>query len=405
MDTAINFYELKMQLADIGFSEPAIVDQLREAMFTEYNYASLYSEKDNTRFQINLEKDETGAFCFETYDAILTARHQLRDQVFSPNVPINEAMLLLQNRLQRPDVMADIAGSPMNRQETRVSLGLSPNDHDESLQQINNPDEPFAHKFKNVMNTQNLEFLKKSLLNLGFGDLVNAELEKNINKKVPEFALTARHEFNQQKVNYNLHFKAGENQEMYFFNKFDATLNKGMEKEQNQTFYINKGNGITAKEAFNLMEGRAVYKQLYNKEGEGYHAWLQLDDKNLTQNGNKEIKRFSEGYGFDLDAVLKDKGIKELTTAEGTENLYRSLKKGNTQQITVERNGEEKKYFIAASPQFKTVDLYDHQMKKIKREELLQREQKPSKQQNKAQQQKEELPAKKHQSKKNKIHV
>jgi hypothetical protein len=169
MDTSINFYELKTQLEDIGFNEPAIVDQLREAMFTEYNYASLYSDRDDTRFQINLEKDYTGAFSFDTYDAVLTSGHQLRDQVFSPNVPVNEAILLLQGRLQKPDVTADIAGSSMNRQETRVSLGLSPNPTqrevdiatnihlDIPLKQINNPDELnkmsyayqyLAHNFK-----------------------------------------------------------------------------------------------------------------------------------------------------------------------------------------------------------------------------------------------------------------
>ncbi|AMR29961.1 hypothetical protein A0256_00280 [Mucilaginibacter sp. PAMC 26640] len=249
------------------------------------------------------------------------------------------------------------------------------------------------------MNTQNLEFLKKALLNLGFGEQVNADLEKNINKKIPEFTLAAKHEFNQQKVDYTLHFKGGENLDNYFFNKFDSTLKKGKENEESQTFYINKGNGVTAKEAFNLMEGRAVYKQLYTKEGEGYHAWLQLDNGNQTQNGNKEIKRFNENYGFDLNAVLKDKGIKELNTPEGTENLFRSLKKGNAQQVTVERNGEDKKYFIAASPQFKTVDLYDHQMKKIKREELLKPEQKQTTSKKQGEQQKEDAPAKKQVSK------
>jgi len=401
----INFYELKTQLADIGFNEPAIVDQLREAMYTEYDYASLYTERDNTRFQINLDKDYTGAFIFDSYDAILTSGPQLRDQVFSPDVRVTEALQLLHNRLSREDVTADIAGSPMNRQETRVSIGLSPNDHDIPLKQINNPDEQIVHKSQNVMNTQNLEFLKKTLLNLGFGEQVNAELEKNINKKVPEFALAAKHEFNQQKVDYTLHFKGGENLDNYFFNKFDSTLKKGKDTEENQTFYINKGNGVTAKEAFNLMEGRAVYKQLYNKEGEGYHAWLQLDNTNQTEKGNKEIKRFNENYGFDLDAVLKDKGIKELNTPEGTDNLFRSLKKGNTQQITVERNGEDTKYFIAASPQFKTVDLFDHQMKKIKREELLKPEQKQATGKKQGKQQKEELPAKKQQTKKSKMHV
>ena len=254
------------------------------------------------------------------------------------------------------------------------------------------------------MNTQNLEFLNKSLLNLGFGEQVNEQLEKNIGKKMSEFILPAQHEFNQQKVTYDLHFKAGENQEMYFFNKFDATLKKGTGKELNQTFYINKGNGVTAKEAFNLMEGRAVHKQLFNKEGEKYHAWLQLDDKNLTQNGSKEIKRFSENYGFNLEQVISGKGIKEMGTTEGQDGLMRSLKKGNAQQVTVERGGEEKKYFIAANPQFKTVDLYDHQMKKIKREELLQPGQKPTSNQKQTQQQKEELPGKK-QSRKSKLTV
>lgn len=254
------------------------------------------------------------------------------------------------------------------------------------------------------MNTQNLDFLKKSLLNLGFGEQVNKALEKNIEKELPDFTLVAKHEFNQQQVNYTLHFKAGENKDVYFFNKFDATLHKGQDKEQTQSFYINKGNGITAKEAFNLMEGRAVHKQLVNKDGEKYQAWLQLDSQNLTQNGNKELKRFNENYGFDLENVLAGKGIKELTTPEGAENLYRSLKKGNAQQITVERDGNEKKYFIAASPQFKTVDLYDHQMKKIKREELLKPEQKKATSKKQGEQLKEDAPAKKH-TRKNKMHV
>ncbi len=61
------------------------------------------------------------------------------------------------------------------------------------------------------MNTQNAEFLKKSLLNLGFGDKLNAELDKEMAAKTPEFKLGLQHEFNQKKVDYTLHFKAGDN--------------------------------------------------------------------------------------------------------------------------------------------------------------------------------------------------
>jgi len=59
---------------------------------------------------------------------------------------------------------------------------------------------------------------------------------------------------------------------------------------------------------------------------------------------------------------------------------------------------------MAANPQFKTVDLYDHQMKKIKREELLQPEQKATKSLKQREQPKEELPKKK-QSRKAKLKV
>ena len=48
------------------------------------------------------------------------------------------------------------------------------------------------------------------------------------------------------------------------------------------------------------------------------------------------------------------------------EELMYCLKKGNAQQITVRALHGVKKYFIAANLQYKTVDLYDHQMKKVK---------------------------------------
>ena len=153
------------------------------------------------------------------------------------------------------------------------------------------------------MNTQNAEFLKKSLLNLGFGEKLNAELDNQMAAKTPEFTLGIQHEFNQKTVDYTLHFKAGDSQDMYFFNKYDATINHKDDPAKNidQTFFINKGSGITAKEAFNLMEGRAVHKQLFNLEGQKYQAWLTLDDKNLTDNGNKRINHYHENYGFNLE--------------------------------------------------------------------------------------------------------
>jgi hypothetical protein len=385
MDKSINYYELKSELSGTGFRAPDVVDALRQAIFLDRNEERLTTHIGDVGFNLHFIRDDSDRLRFIGYSGSVGAgTDRWKMQSFHTGVPVEDAITLLKIRAEK-----------MPHEEMLCLIPISKWEAQEEIQLLN----------INVMNTQNLEFLKKSLLNLGFGEQVNEELEKNIEKKVPEFNLAAQHEFNQKKVDYILHFKAGENQEMYFFNKFEATLNKGKEKEMNQTFYINKGNGVTAKEAFNLMEGRAVHKQLFNKDGEKYQAWLQLDSDNLTQNGNKEMKKFNENYGFDMEGLLSGKGIKEMTTQEGHDNLFRSLKKGNVQQITVEHGGEEKKYFIAASPQFKTVDLYDHQQKKIKREELLQPDQKQANSQKQSKQQKEELPAKKQQSKKSKMQV
>jgi hypothetical protein len=398
MDASVNFYELKTQLADLGFVRSDLVDRLREILLSNNSQFSIQHREVYEGLALDYwfdlyRKESNGPIELHHYDAAVYQQGTMNIsyRAFDADVSKDTACQVMAKQLAEnlPDEQA--VPWTLNKELANLYLAADNPKQIDFFNQLN---------FNN-MNTQNLDLLKKTLLNLGFGEQVNEALEKNISKKVPEFALTAKHEFNQQKVDYTLHFKGGENLDNYFFNKFDSTLKKGKDTEENQTFYINKGNGVTAKEAFNLMEGRAVYKQLYNKEGEGYHAWLQLDNNNQTQNGNKEIKRFNENYGFDLDAVLKDKGIKELTTPEGTDNLYRSLRKGNTQQITVDRNGEDKKYFIAASPQFKTVDLFDHQMKKIKREELLKPEQKQTttKTQKKGEQQKEDAPAKKQSSK------
>jgi hypothetical protein len=255
------------------------------------------------------------------------------------------------------------------------------------------------------MNTQNSEFLKKSLLNLGFGQGLNADLDREIAAKKTEFTLNLQQVINEKTVDYMLHFKAGDNQDMYFFNKYDATINHQDDPAKNidQTFYINKGNGITAKEAFNLMEGRAVHKQLYNLEGQKYQSWLTLDNNNLTDNGNKKIQHYHENYGFDIEKVITGKCIREMNDQQTKDALLYSLKKGNVAAITVPEDGHDFRYFIAANPRFKTIDLYNENMKKIKREAILEPEQRSEKSK-KLEQPKEELPGKK-QSRKNKMHI
>jgi hypothetical protein len=57
--------------------------------------------------------------------------------------------------------------------------------------------------------------------------------------------------------------------------------------------------GDAAKEAYNLLEGRAVFKELSNKVSEPLKAWIQLDFDNKGKNNNKEVRQYHEKYGYD----------------------------------------------------------------------------------------------------------
>jgi len=299
---------------------------------------------------------------------------------------------------------------PQHRLEARSLVhhgifpaGTTPAEAYRHLDSISQSQQNAINLNNNNMNTENLDYLKKNLLNLGFGEKVNAEMEKQIQAKTPEFSLATQQEYNGKKMDYTLHFKAGDQNDMYFLNRYEA---RHQEQDRAQTLYINRGHGVTAKEAFNLLEGRAVEKKLYNKENQPYQAWLQLDFKEIDQYQNHKIQKFSEGYGYDLEKTLAKYPIKELGDSQQKEELLRSLKKGNAQQVTVERDGQSQKYYLAAVPQYKTLNVYDSNMQTVKREQLLKQDNKQEQTQSKKQSQQntQEDNPKKSQSRKQKVH-
>ncbi len=204
------------------------------------------------------------------------------------------------------------------------------------------------------MNTENLSYLQKQLLNLGFGEKLNEELEKNIKSGKKEFTLQSVQEYNKQTVDYMLHYKAGDQNDMYFFNKYDASLK---DKDMQQTFYLNKGSGITAKEAYNLMDGRAVHKQLENLKGEKYNAWIIIDKENKTENGNYKLRPFTDGWNYKPERAVDKLDIVGINDAGVREKLLKSLEKGNRHQVIALKEGKEVKLYLEANPAEHRINL------------------------------------------------
>lgn len=226
------------------------------------------------------------------------------------------------------------------------------------------------------MNKKNLDYLKDGLQYTGFSGRLSEALEEQVQQQPAAFQLKTEIPYYNASVAYTLHFRKSDQSDIYFFNKYDATLQHDKPgQERSQTFYINQNRGITAREAYNLLSGRAVQKELVNAVGEPYKAWLQLNQAADPATGQPKLRQFHEAYGFDLEKALRPYAIREFHDPEQKDVLLRSLQKGNVQRVTALLNGQEVKHFIEASPQYKTINVYDEKLKPIKRETLLRPEQ------------------------------
>lgn len=215
------------------------------------------------------------------------------------------------------------------------------------------------------MNEKNFEYLSDQIKYTGFGEEHAEKLRENILSQAPNFSLEHQNQYGTDKVTATLNFRKSDQSDMYFFNSYKVQLEKENAKTMEQTFYINKGSNITMKEAYNLMEGRAVNKDLLTKEGEAYNAWVQLDFKETDANGNFKMNHFHQNYGYDLEQALDKHPIKELLQPDQKVDLLNSLEKGNRQAVQIIKDGQEVRHYIEANPQFKSVNLYDSNQQRL----------------------------------------
>ena len=222
------------------------------------------------------------------------------------------------------------------------------------------------------MNEKNLDYLVNQMKFTGFGEGHRDELKEKMEKQEPRITIFHQADFGKDKTVSTLQLNKSEETDMYFFNRYSLMLKTSKNPDPiKQTFYINNNqSNITLKEAYNLMSGRSVHKELTSKEGEKYQAWIQLDFKETDKNDNYKIKQFHQNYGFNLDAVLSKYPIKELGNELEKSQLIESLQRGNRQSVTFLQNDKEQKLFIEALPKFKSFNFYDANMQRVKSENL-----------------------------------
>lgn len=210
-----------------------------------------------------------------------------------------------------------------------------------------------------VMNEKNYEYVSDQLKYTGFGDSLTEMLKKHMETETGDFTLIFKPEYGKGQAEALCHFRKSEESGMVFFNKFDLQVVKN-DVALMQTFYIGKNNNFTLKEAFNLMHGRSVFKELVKHEtDEKYKAWVKLDFKETDEKGNLKMKYYHENYGYNLSEQLEKLPIDGLGNQETKEQIQKSLQRGNQHVVSFAVGDQVVKGFIEAEPQFKTIRQFD----------------------------------------------
>ena len=220
---------------------------------------------------------------------------------------------------------------------------------------------------------QVLSYLKNQMMYLGFGQDKNLhnQLEKGIEeaKNGEKFQISTPYDKVQEgnTANFTINFhKSSEN--AVYLNSFKAVLKDGNTgEERTHLFGVNN---FTAKEAINLLEGRAVKTQFTNKETQQKNDVFVRLKMNEPKNefGNYQMQMFSKNYGINTaDIVNKSQLVFSGENAEKIKDfVIKSLEKGNIVNVRFkDDNNKEMNGKAIFNPQYKTINLYDEQMNRV----------------------------------------
>lgn len=149
---------------------------------------------------------------------------------------------------------------------------------------------------------------------------------------------------------------------MFAFCKPNSGMVSNGELQQGYTFPAESG--ITATEAVNLLEGRAVSKSYRAVDSGTERKWVQLDFRDSTP----KLVEYQAEYGYDLK--------KELTAAAnglgvdglGRDKVVRELEAGKLLAVEIPGKG---RHYLQADPAGRSIRVLDSDKRTVKLSELI----------------------------------
>lgn len=277
-----------------------------------------------------------------------------------------------------------IAANPTEKEQLPVQVIRSVTDKLQK-QLYPNPVLRFLHRVKVALydkpahlrqfqkqRAENLESLKGQLKASGFASF-NGRLESYLDYETLKVNIPITSQLNDKgRLDITLNMER-DNFGHYHFSQYQATV---LRDGESKSFNFQPDSKITAMEAANLLDGRAIRKSFETADGSHSQKWVQLDFKNRDADGHPKLQEFHEGYAYDLKSELLKLSVQVGVAGLAKDKIIQSLEAGNMAVFEVRDKGP---YYLNANPADQSLSLYDKDKKPLETARLLKEIRQPDK--------------------------
>ncbi len=237
---------------------------------------------------------------------------------------------------------------------------------------LQEPSNSYNNIKTNIMDTKSFDtaqFLKDQMKYLGFGEgeQLHKDLEKGLGSEEKQFEIktVSDRTLPGNRMDFFLKFNKSD-QGGVFLNSYRAELTNEQNEKHVHNFSVGKENSYTAKEAVNLLEGRAVKTEFKNPETEKPSpAFVKLKlNEEKNDYGNYKLEVYNENYGVDTAKIVDKAGL-VFDKPEYRDNVIKSLEKGNVVKVKFSQDNQIVEGKAVLNPQYKNLNLYDSEMNRI----------------------------------------
>ncbi len=199
-----------------------------------------------------------------------------------------------------------------------------------------------------------------------------AQVMKSLDGKEKKFSVIDKGKVGDIEYRATLNFERPGGTKRVDFKDFILTVRPtGRRTPFSQAFPIKHKSDFTIREAFNLMNGRYVSKEMMQGENKTHKPWLKMDFSNVDDSLNHPITEVIPPEGFDLMKELVRFPIVNFNPNSNGRELVKDLERGDLRPVTLKLNGWLEEFSLAANPEAGGLDVYKNSGVKLSPETIL----------------------------------